>query len=56
MKHNTLKSVVVVLGIDLAKKSFQAHGVDKHGEVVLTKKLTQTRLAAFITQLSVCLM
>ncbi len=32
------KGAVAVLGIDLAKQSFQLHGVDESGQVVLRKK------------------
>ncbi len=55
MKHNTPKGTAAVLGIDLAKNSFQLHGVDSDGEVVLTKKLTRAKLTTFIAQLPVCL-
>jgi len=55
MKHNTPKDTVAVLGIDLAKNSFQLHGVDSDGEVVLTKKLSRAKLTRFIAQLPVCL-
>ncbi len=37
MNNNTAKAPVTVLGIDLAKQSFQLHGVDKDGETVLKK-------------------
>jgi len=55
MKHNNAKKAAVVLGIDLAKSSFHLHGVDEHENVVLTKKLTRTKLYAFIAQMPVCL-
>ena len=31
MKNNTAKGPITVLGIDLAKQSFQLHGVDENG-------------------------
>jgi hypothetical protein len=34
INHNN-KGTLTVLGIDLAKLSFQLHGVDAHGQVVL---------------------
>ncbi len=34
------KGQVAFLGIDLSKKSFQLHGVDAKGHVVIKKKLT----------------
>ena len=48
MKHNNLKGNIKVLGIDLAKQSFQLHGVDTSGQTVLTKKLSRTNLSAFV--------
>jgi len=55
MTYNNPKGVVAVLGIDLAKKSFQLHGVDGHGKVVLMKKLRRNKLRAFVAQLPICL-
>ncbi len=52
---NTEKKVIKVLGIDLAKNSFQLHGVNKKGLVVLKKKLSRHQLAAFIANLPPCL-
>jgi len=46
---------ISVLGIDLAKQVFQLHGVDEQGQAVLRKKLTRSRLLAFIAQLDPCL-
>ena len=51
-KHNkaeaSQKGQVVFLGIDLSKKSFQLHGVDARGHVVLKKKLNRKALLPFI--------
>lgn len=55
MKYNNSKNTIKVLGIDLAKQSFQLHGVDKNSVVVLTKKLTRNKLTQFIAQLPSCL-
>ena len=44
-----------VLGIDLAKQSFQLHGVDDQGHVVLRRKLSRNQLTAFIANLPPCL-
>jgi len=49
-RHQELK----VLGIDLAKQSFQLHGVDKFGQVVLRKKLGRNQLTAFMANLPLC--
>lgn len=56
MKKSTTKREVKILGIDLAKKSFYLHGVDKAGETVLKKKMTRNKLKEFIIQLPPCLM
>ena len=48
------KGAVAVLGIDLAKQSFQLHGVDESGQVVLRKKLSRNKLMAFMVQLPAC--
>ena len=55
MKDCKVKSVVTVLGIDLAKQSFQLHGVDKAGQTVFRKKLSRNKLTAFIANLPPCL-
>jgi transposase len=44
-----------VLGIDLAKQSFQLHGVDGAGRVVVKKKLGRKQLSAFVAKLPPCL-
>jgi len=55
VNNNNSKGKVTVLGIDLAKNSFQLHGVDEKGNRVLKKKLTRKQLVAFIAQLPPCL-
>lgn len=45
---------LTLLGVDLAKNVFQLHGVDDKGNAVLRKRLSRTKLAAFITNLSLC--
>lgn len=55
MSNHNLKNDVAVLGIDLAKQSFQLHGVNCHGVTVLKKKLARKDLASFIAQLPVCI-
>ncbi len=44
-----------VLGIDIAKNTFQLHGVDVPGKTVLKKRLSRNQLAAYIANLSECL-
>jgi len=55
MDNNNVKGMIKVLGIDLAKQSFQLHGVDEDGHVVLKKKLSRKKLTAFIANLPPCL-
>lgn len=55
MNKNSVDKVVTVLGIDLAKNSFQLHGVNSKGETVLKKKLSRTKLVEFIARLEPCL-
>lgn len=46
---------IKTLGIDLAKKSFQLHGVNEEGKPVLRKKLERKELTEFIVKLPKCL-
>jgi len=55
MSQYNEKGEIKVLGIDLAKQSFQLHGVDQDGKSVLKKKLSRNKLAEFIANLPVCL-
>jgi len=55
MNNDNSKGKVTVLGIDLAKSSFQLHGVDEKGNTVLKKKLSRNKLTAFIATLPPCL-
>jgi transposase len=54
MTNHNAKNDEAVLGIDLAKTSFQLHGVDSLGVTVLKKKLTRKNLCEYIAQLPVC--
>jgi transposase len=54
MTNSIKKGQVKVLGIDIAKQSFQLHGVDEGGHVVLKKKLTRVKLTATIANLPPC--
>lgn len=55
MTNSNVKNDVAVLGIDLAKKSFQLHGVDSNGVTVLKKKLTRNKLCQFIALMPACI-
>jgi len=46
---------VTTIGIDLAKQSFQVHGVDELGKVVLRKSLRRDKVSAFFSNLPPCL-
>lgn len=54
-KHTQTDKEIKVLGIDLAKQSFQMHGVDVHGRVILRKTLSREKLLVFMAQLKPCL-
>ena len=54
MSNSNPKSELAVLGIDLAKNSFQLHGVDASGQVVIKEKLSRNKLSPFIAQLPHC--
>jgi len=55
MKKDSKKGGLRVLGIDLAKQSFQLHGIDEAGQTVLKKKLSRKQLSAFVARLPACL-
>ena len=46
---------VTILGIDLAKNSFQLHGVNAKGKTVLKKKVSRSQLLLTIANLPQCL-
>jgi transposase len=54
MKEDTREQVVAVIGIDLAKRSFHAYGVNARGERVLSKKLSRSGLKTLLVRLSPC--
>ena len=43
------------IGIDIAKRIFQVHGVDKNGKTVLKKKLMRDQVLTFIANVPKCL-
>lgn len=55
MKQDSVKGEIKVLGIDLAKRSFQLHGVDENGQTVVKKKLERKKLMAFVARLPPCI-
>lgn len=44
-----------IIGLDIAKRCFQVHGVDGDGEVILARALTRQRLVPFFSGLAPCL-
>ena len=44
-----------IIGLDIAKRCFQVHGIDADGEVVLARALTRARLLPFFSGLAPCL-
>jgi transposase len=46
---------VARLGLEIAKSSFQVHGVDARGKVVIRKQLGRSKVWAYFTQLPPCL-
>ena len=46
---------VTTIGLDIAKSTFQVHGVDATGEVILRRRLTRARVVAFFAKLAPCL-
>ena len=45
---------VSIVGLDLAKHVFQAHGADKKGAVIFRKKLRRTQVLSFFATLRPC--
>lgn len=46
---------VTTVGLDLAKRVFQVHGVDAAGQVVVRRKLQRAQVANFFASLPPCL-
>jgi len=46
---------IKVLGIDLGKRYFHIHAVDKHGKLIIRKKLKRKELLLFLSNLEPCL-
>ena len=46
---------ITTIGLDIAKRVFQAHGVDATGAVVVRKRLRRSELPAFFAKLPPCL-
>jgi transposase len=46
--------IITTIGVDLAKKVFQVHGVDAEGRVVVARKLRRKEVLAFFAKLPPC--
>jgi transposase len=46
---------VITIGLDLAKRVFQVHGVDAAGQVMVRRKLQRSEMAEFFAALPTCL-
>jgi transposase len=46
---------IKILGIDLAKRVFQFHGINTEDKVILKKRLSRNKLIEFIAKLPPCL-
>src|ERR1700760_3208836 len=46
---------ITTVGLDLAKRVFQVHGVDASGEVVIRKALRRSQMLPFFAKLPPCL-
>jgi len=49
-----LSMQVTRIGIDIAKNVVQVHGVDGHGQVVVRKQLSRSKVLAYFAQLPAC--
>jgi transposase len=46
---------ITTIGIDIAKRNFQIHGVNRNAKTVLKKKLMQEQILTFMANLPKCL-
>jgi len=46
---------ITIVGLDIAKRVFQLHGVDAAGKTVLRRKIQRSEVLAFFKALSPCL-
>src|SRR5262245_56146818 len=46
---------ITAIGLDLAKKVFQVHGVDEEGKLVIARQLRRKELLAYFAKLPACL-
>jgi transposase len=46
---------IVTVGLDIAKQTFQEHGVDCKGKVVLRKRMRRAEVSSFFAEVEPCL-
>ena len=46
---------VISIGLDIAKRVFQVHGIDSEGAIVVRRKLKRSQLLDFFDRLAPCL-
>lgn len=54
MSKHSEKRNIELMGIDLAKRSFQLHGLDRRGQLVAGKKLSRAKVKAYLANLPPC--
>lgn len=54
MNQKHAEQDIAVLGIDLGKRSFHLHGVDRSGKAIIRKKMNRRALLSFMTSLKPC--
>jgi transposase len=55
MEKTTTQATVATIGIDLAKRVFQIHGIDSSGKVVIRRAVKRREVVAFAARLPACL-
>lgn len=46
---------ISIIGVDLAKRVFQVHGVDKEHQVIVQKQLSRSEMILWFSKLEPCL-
>jgi len=55
MKSRNSEHHIKIVGIDLAKSSFQIHAITKNGHKITNKKMTRNKLKSYMINLPACL-
>ena len=46
---------ISTIGLDLAKRIFQVHGIDDQGQLIVQKQLQRSEMIAWFSKLAPCL-